>query len=32
MPAERTVHDILNRLGYRLGPVRKTKPQKKSRN
>lgn len=30
VPAERTVHDILNRLGYRLRPVRKTKPQKKS--
>lgn len=29
-PAERTVHDILNRLGYRLRRVRKTKPQKKS--
>lgn len=31
VPAERTVHDILNRLGYRLRRVRKTKPQKKSR-
>src|SRR5713101_2551918 len=30
LPAERTVHDILNRLGYRLRRVRKTKPQKKS--
>ena len=30
-PAERTVHDILNRLGYRLRRVQKTKPQKKSR-
>ena len=29
VPAERTVHDILNRLGYRLRPVRKTQPQKK---
>ena len=29
VPSERTVHDILNRLGYRLRPVRKTKPQKK---
>jgi transposase len=29
VPAERTVHDILNRLGYRLRRVRKTKPQKK---
>src|SRR5262249_29507482 len=29
VPAERTVHDMLNRLGYRLRPVRKTKPQKK---
>ena len=27
-PAERTVYDILNRLGYRLRWVRKTKPQK----
>ncbi len=27
VPAERTVHDILNRLGYRLRPVLKTKPQ-----
>jgi hypothetical protein len=31
VPAERTVHDILNRLGYRLRRVQKTKPQKKSR-
>jgi Rhodopirellula transposase DDE domain len=30
VPAERTVHDILNRLGYRLRRVRKTKAQKKS--
>jgi hypothetical protein len=30
VPAERTVHDILNRLGYRLRRVRKTKVQKKS--
>lgn len=29
LPAERTIHDILNRLGYRLRRVRKTKPQKK---
>ena len=29
-PAERTMYDILNRLGYRLRRVRKTKPQKKS--
>jgi Rhodopirellula transposase DDE domain len=29
VPAERTIHDILNRLGYRLRPVLKTKPQKK---
>ena len=29
VPAERTVHDILNRLGYRLRRVRKTQPQKK---
>jgi hypothetical protein len=31
VPAERTVHDILNRLGYRLRRVQKTKPKKKSR-
>jgi hypothetical protein len=31
VPAERTVHDMLNRLGYRLRRVQKTKPQKKSR-
>ena len=30
VPAERTLHDILNRLGYCLRRVRKTKPQKKS--
>jgi hypothetical protein len=30
VPAERTVHSILNRLGYRLQRVRKTKPQKRS--
>jgi hypothetical protein len=30
VPAERTVYDILNRLGYRLRLVQKTKPQKKS--
>jgi hypothetical protein len=30
VPAERTLHDILNRLGYRLRRVRKSKPQKKS--
>ena len=30
VPAERTVHDILNRLGYRLRRVQKTKPQKRS--
>lgn len=29
VPAERTLHDILNRLGYRLRRVRKSKPQKK---
>lgn len=28
-PAERTVYDILHRLGYRLRRVRKTQPQKK---
>lgn len=26
VPAERTVHDLLNRLGYRLRRVRKTQP------
>jgi hypothetical protein len=31
VPAERTVHDILNRLGYRLRRVQKTKPQKNFR-
>lgn len=31
LPAERTVHTILNRLGYRLRRVRKTVPRKKSR-
>jgi hypothetical protein len=31
VPPERTLHDILNRLGYRLRRVRKTKPQKNSR-
>jgi hypothetical protein len=31
VPTERTVHNILNRLGYRLRRVQKTKPQKKSR-
>ena len=30
VPAERTMHDILNRLGYCRRRVRKTKPQKKS--
>jgi hypothetical protein len=30
VPAERTMYDILNRLGYRLRRVQKTKPQKKS--
>ena len=29
IPAERTVHDVLNRLGYSLRRVRKTKAQKK---
>jgi Rhodopirellula transposase DDE domain len=29
VPAERTLHDILNRLGYCVRRVRKTKPQKK---
>lgn len=31
LPAERTLHTILNRLGYRLRRVRKTVPRKKSR-
>lgn len=31
VPAERTLYDILNRLGYRLRRVRKTKPQKNFR-
>jgi len=30
VPAERTILNILNRMGYRLRRVRKTKPQKKS--
>ena len=30
-PKERTINDILNRLGYKLHRVQKTKPQKKSR-
>jgi len=30
VPAERSLYRILNRLGYRLRRVRKTKPQKKS--
>ena len=30
VPAERTLYDILNRLGYCLRRVRKTKPPKKS--
>jgi hypothetical protein len=30
VPAERTLYDILNRLGFCLRRVRKTKPQKKS--
>jgi Rhodopirellula transposase DDE domain len=30
VPAERTLYDILNRLGYRLRRVRKAKPQKNS--
>lgn len=28
-PSERTVHNLLNRLGYQLRRVRKTQPQKK---
>ena len=31
VPKERTINDILNRLGYKLHRVQKTKPQKKSR-
>jgi hypothetical protein len=31
VPAERTMYDVLNRLGYRLRRVQKTKPQKKSK-
>ena len=31
VPPERTLHDILGRLGYRLRRVLKAKPQKKSR-
>jgi hypothetical protein len=31
VPAERTLYDILNRLGFRLRRVRKTKPKKSSR-
>ncbi len=31
VPAERTLYDILNRLGYRLRRVQKTKPQKNPR-
>jgi transposase len=31
IPSERSVYRILNRLGYRLRRVRKTKPQKNSR-
>lgn len=31
VPKERTINDILNRLGYKLRRVQKTKPQKKSR-
>lgn len=30
VPAERTLYDILNRLGFSLRRVRKTKPKKKS--
>lgn len=30
VPAERTLYDILNRLGYSLRRVRKTRPQKNS--
>ena len=31
VPSERTVHNLLNRLGYRLRRIRKTQPQKNSR-
>lgn len=30
VPAERTLHSILNRLGYQLRRIRKTQPQKRS--
>jgi hypothetical protein len=30
VPAQRTISDILNRLGYRLRRVRKTRPKKRS--
>ncbi len=29
LPKERTINDILNRLGYKLKRVQKTRPQKK---
>jgi len=31
LPKERSISDILNRLGYKLQRVQKTKPQKKIR-
>ena len=31
LPAERTMNSILNRLGYRLRNVAKTRPEKKQR-
>jgi len=31
LPTERTIRNILNRLGYTLKPVQKTKPEKKFR-
>lgn len=31
LPKERTINNILNRLGYKLRKVEKTKPEKKSR-
>ena len=32
LPKERTINDILNRLGYKLKRVQKTRPQKNSSN
>jgi hypothetical protein len=30
LPSKRTMRDILNRLNYRLRPIRKSKPLKKT--